>query len=308
MPLEDLDVSRIYAGPARCPTCLYPLSGQPERDDARLAITLIRCPECGEIRTVHDPERRVSPTGLPTLRSFRGLAVAALMLIQAAVIAGFAQSIGVVASHDVAIRIGDIGRKLANYNLYGIYARIDAPWWEANSKTVMANAYSNGYRYNPGALTEAAWPAMIASVSTVFVVLLAPALSRRWLLAFALTTVIIGAVGLAAYYADSQAAFGYEYALTLAEWHGGWVYAAIGFAIGAASAIVSALCIRPLLRNTLGFINKGPMTTGHIAALWLVRPTGPVIGNASVPEPTHDTTVSPRTPNSPRAHEKGRPL
>lgn len=111
-----------------------------------------------------------------------------------------------------------------------------------------------------------------------------PALRTRWLVAIASASTLLAAIGLAAYYADSQAAFGYEYALTLAEWQGGWVFGAIALGIGVVSTGISALVVRPCLRGVLAFINRGPIRSGQIAALWVADSnSGPEISEALKP-------------------------
>lgn len=181
---------------------------------------------------------------------------------------GLAQSTGFAASAPLARAIAD--DYAAGTNLF---ARVDTAWWESNRVAALAAAHSSGNGFDPVVLTDLLWILAAVPPTALAVALLLPSLRTRWLVVIAVTTQLVSTGACATYYLDSNAVYGFEYAMTLAEWEGGWVFGAIALSALWAITVGAFACARPVARAILERINKGPIRTGQLSKLWIPSTT-----------------------------------
>lgn len=191
---------------------------------------------------------------------------------------GLAQSTGFSAAGPLAVHIAaseTSGSPLSR----GAFDRVDLDWWATARGPVLAQARAVGAWSDASALSDLLWLPVGILPAAVLIAIVAPRLRGPTLVRIGIAVMGLAGACLIAYYVDSYRAFGWEYAITLAEWECGLSFGAAAFVAGVATSLAALVLARPMARRVVLWIGRGRVG-GQLVFLWtadgLAVPAGTV--------------------------------
>lgn len=260
--IADLTIIDVVGGRTSCSGCKYVLTGQPVRHDPVYQLRVVQCPECG---TVHAVPMHRTTSARPQRRIGRvQIALSAVLLLGLAGFAGgLAQSTGFAASVPVARQIAR-----ASGQHEQIFARINLESWHEQRESFSSALQAAGVGFDVAVLTDLFWLVPVIPLLVGLIACCLPAVRRPGLLLLGLLSMALASIGLTAYYVASYSEYGFEYAINLAEWSGGYWFGIFTMVVAGVYTLVCLVVARPVVRRVLAAFGFTGASGGTWLQLW----------------------------------------